>query len=76
LMANYFFPNYECLEKVEAPVTLFHGTGDKIIPYSHSEMLVKIPAHGAELITIKNGTHLNLDSYELFNHKMDSLLAD
>ena len=76
LMAKYFFPNYQCLEKVEAPVTFFHGTGDKIIPYFHSEMLAKIPKHGSELITIKEGTHLNLDSYELFNHKMDSLLKE
>ena len=32
-MSKYHFPTYQYLKKVDAPVTIFHGTNDEVIPY-------------------------------------------
>jgi len=73
LMAKYHFPNYKYFEKIEVPVTLFHGTKDEIIPYSHSVKLVKENAL-ANLVTIEKGKHNNLNDSPLFHQQLDSLL--
>ena len=73
-MCKYHFPTYGYFEKVDAPISIFHGTHDEVIPYSQSKRLIKIAKPGAELITIEDGTHNNLNSYPLFHQKLDSLL--
>ena len=73
-MSKYHFPTYLNLEKVDAPVTIFHGTSDEVIPYSQSKRLMKIAKAGAELITIEKGEHNNLNDYPLFHQKLDSVL--
>lgn len=74
LLAKYHFPTYEYLARVEAPVSIFHGTDDEIIPFSQSTRLQKRAKHGAELIEIKKGRHNNLNDFSLFHQKLDSLL--
>ena len=73
-MIRYHFPTYEYLENVTAPVTIFHGTRDEIVPYSHAEKLMKKIKSQGELVTIKNGGHNNLVNFELYQKKLDSLL--
>ena len=73
LMANYHFPNYKYFKKIEVPVTLFHGTKDELVPYSHSVKLVK-ENPGVQLITIQRGKHNNLNDSPLFHQQLDSLL--
>ena len=73
-MTRYAFPIYEYLENVTAPVTIFHGTKDGTIPYSHAEKLMKKIKSQGELVTINNGKHNNLVSFELYQKKLDSLL--
>jgi uncharacterized protein len=72
-MAKYHFPNYQYLKKIEAPVTLFHGTKDGIIPYQHSAKLVKENVM-AKLVTIEKGEHNNLNESPVFLQQLDSLL--
>ena len=73
LMSKYHFPNYKYFKKIEVPVTIFHGTKDELIPYSHSVKLVKEnPA--VQLITIQEGKHNNLSDSPLFHQQLDSLL--
>ena len=73
LMAKYHFPNYKYFQKIEVPVTVFHGTKDELIPYSHSVKLVKEnPA--IQLVTIEEGKHNNLNDSRLFHQRLDSLL--
>jgi alpha-beta hydrolase superfamily lysophospholipase len=73
-MCKYHFPTSEYFEKVDAPITIFHGTDDEVIPYKQSKRLIKIAKPGAELITIENGGHNNLNDYPLFHQKLDSVL--
>jgi alpha-beta hydrolase superfamily lysophospholipase len=74
LMSKYHFPTHRFLERVEVPVHIFHGTHDRIIPFSQSKRLKeKFPA--TELITIKNGRHNDLSGFDLYQNRLDSLLA-
>jgi pimeloyl-ACP methyl ester carboxylesterase len=73
ILSKYHFPTYQFLEKVEAPVSILHGTGDGIIPFSQSVKLKnKFPA--IQLIPIRGGSHNDLDSFPLFQLSLDSLL--
>jgi pimeloyl-ACP methyl ester carboxylesterase len=72
-MTKYALPTYKYFEYINAPVTIFHGTRDEVIPYKQSRWLVaKKP--GTELISIEKGKHNNLPVFPLFQHKLDSLL--
>lgn len=73
LMAKYHFPNYKYFKKIEVPVTLFHGTKDELVPYSHSVKLAK-ENPGVQLVTIQRGKHNNLNDSPLFHQQLDSLL--
>ena len=72
-MTKYHFPSYRYFEQVDAPITLFHGTDDNVIPYSQAKQLSEVKPD-IELITIKNGKHNNLNEFSLFHEKLDSLL--
>jgi uncharacterized protein len=73
-MVRYHFPVYEYLQQVKVPVTIFHGTGDEVIPYTNSEKLKKFLKAGDIFVTINNGKHNNLSEFAEYQHKMDSLL--
>ena len=60
---------------VKAPVTIFHGTDDGVIPYDNASKLKKDLKPGDEFISIEGGTHNNLASFPLFQSKLDSLLS-
>jgi uncharacterized protein len=72
-LTKYHFPTFSYLKKVEAPITIFHGTKDEVIPYKQAIQLVKENA-GAELVTIEKGKHNNLNDSPVFHHHLDSLL--
>jgi alpha-beta hydrolase superfamily lysophospholipase len=73
-MLHYRFPNNEWLAGVTAPVSIFHGTDDGVIPYSNAARLKPLLKPRDEFITIDGGSHNDLDSFPLFRQKLDSLL--
>ena len=73
-MTKYTLPTFQYFEYINAPVSIFHGTNDEIIPYKQAERLTAIKK-GTELITIEKGEHNNLASFPLYQHKLDSLLT-
>jgi hypothetical protein len=77
-MSKYHFPTHQYIEDVTAPVTLFHGTYDNVIPFEQSKWLMNLPENifkaGRELVAIKKGEHNNLSSFPLYHQKLDSLL--
>ena len=72
-MTKYSLPTYEHFEYINAPITIFHGTKDGVIPYKHAQWLTD-KKKGTELITIGNGRHNNLADFPLYQHKLDSIL--
>jgi pimeloyl-ACP methyl ester carboxylesterase len=74
-IVHYHFPTNEFLQKVTAPVIIFQGTDDGIVPYSNAEQLKSVLKKNDEFVEIENGGHNNLNDFPLFHKKMDSLLA-
>jgi alpha-beta hydrolase superfamily lysophospholipase len=72
-MSKYEFPTYQYFPHIKAPVTIFHGTADEVIPYKQSRWLAALKP-GTEIVTIKKGRHNNLPDFPLFQQKLDSLL--
>ena len=73
-MARFKFPVGKYLEKVKAPITIFHGTDDQVVFYSNALKLKTVLKPGDEFITIEEGDHNNLNDFPLFKEKLDSLL--
>jgi len=73
-MSEYKIPTNEFLQEVKAPITIFHGTGDWVIPYRCAAKLKAVLKPTDQFITIENGSHRGLHKYPLFQQKLDSLL--
>ena len=71
---HFKFPSNEYIQKVTAPVTIFHGTNDGVIAYGNAEQFTKHLKKGDEFVTIPAGTDLNLNSFKLMQNKLDSIL--
>lgn len=74
-MSRFHFPVYRYLPQVQAPVSIFHGTYDRIIPYHHAEKLKPLLQPKDEFITLPKGTHNDLSDFRRYQQKLDSLLA-
>lgn len=75
-LLHYKLPTWQYLQKVTAPVNIFHGTADGVITYSQAARLKKILKPGDEFITIPGGSHNDLNTFPLMQKKLDSLMKD
>lgn len=75
MMTRVKIPSWEYLKQVAEPVTIFHGTSDRIIPYSNAVRLKPFLKAGDEFVTIEGGSHNDLREFSLFTSKLDSLLG-
>lgn len=73
-MSTYQIPVNKFLADVHYPVSIFHGTDDGVIPYRNAARLKSVLKPTDEFITIEKGTHHNLNDFDLFKQKLDSLL--
>lgn len=73
-LLHFKLPSNEYIQKVTAPITIFHGTDDGVIAYSNAKRLTTHFKEVDEFITIPEGTHLNLNSFKIMQNKLDSLL--
>jgi uncharacterized protein len=73
-MIHYKLPTYRYLPNVKAPITIFHGTKDRVITYRNAKRLQPLLKQGDEFVTIKGGRHNNLYDFEEVVGKIDSVL--
>ncbi len=73
-MIHYKLPIYKYLPHIKAPVSIFHGTDDKVIRYRNAKKLIPLLKNEDEFITIKEGRHNDLYEFPETIHKLDSLL--
>ena len=73
-MSHFKFPVGEYLREIKQPITIFHGTADKVIPYRCAAKLKRVLKPGDEFISIESGSHNNLNDSHIFQSKLDSLL--
>ena len=71
---KYDFPTYQFIQKVTAPITIFHGTADEIIPYRNGKKLIPLLKITDEFLTLNGGSHNDLDSFSTYTNKLDSIL--
>lgn len=73
-MSTYKIPTNDFLAEVKAPITIFHGTDDGVIPFRCAVKLRTVLKPGDLFVTIEKGSHHNLNDFPLFHQKLDSLL--
>lgn len=73
-MSNYKIPTYQFIEQVVAPIVIFHGTGDGVIPYRNAKRLKEFLKPQDKFITIEKGEHNDLTGFDLYKNSIDSLL--
>lgn len=64
---KYRFPNYEYIQKISCPITIFQGTNDPIVPYKEALKLKELLKPGDQFIVIDKGGHKNLRDYKLYH---------
>lgn len=74
-MLHYHFPVYEYIQKADAPVIIFHGTADGIIPYRQAQRLAPLLGKSGAFISIPGAGHNDLNDFSVFHRQLDSLLA-
>jgi uncharacterized protein len=74
-MIKFKIPTYQYLQKVTAPVTIFHGTDDGVIRYSNASRLKPFLKKGDEFVTIPGGSHNNLADTDIYLQKLDAILG-
>lgn len=78
LLLRYRFRSDLYIQNIEAPIHIFHGTSDRVIPHDHAQKLyqrAKNSAKQIEMTTINGGKHSNLNSFPLFRKKLETLLS-
>lgn len=71
---KYKFPVYKNVEEVQYPVVIFHGTRDRVIPYSESKKLKAMESTQLKFITIAGAKHGNLGDYREFGERLAEAL--
>ncbi len=71
---KYDFPTYKFIQGVTAPVIIFHGTADEIIPYRNGKKLIPLLKKNDEFLTVNGASHNDLDSFSIYKNKLDSIL--
>lgn len=70
---KYRFETHDYLSKVKAPVYLFHGDDDELIPFRHSELL-KAENPQINLVRVQEIGHNGLNSSAVFLNKFKEIL--
>jgi len=73
-MVHFKIPTWQYLQKVNAPITIFHGSSDGIISYRNCKKLKQVLKPADQFITIDGGSHNDLYKFPLTSQKLDSIL--
>jgi pimeloyl-ACP methyl ester carboxylesterase len=74
-LLHYHFPTYSHLRAVTAPITIFQGTGDWMVPFGNASRLKPLLKPGDEFVSIEGGGHNDLHDFPLFREKLDSVMG-
>ena len=73
-LLRYHFPNFEYLPKVNCPISIIHGTSDKVVPFESGKKLSDLNIKNLNFISIADGGHNNLVEFEAYHTAMDNIL--
>ncbi|MCW3088162.1 MAG: lysophospholipase [Sediminibacterium sp.] len=75
-LLKFKMPTCQYLPRVTAPISIFHGSADGVIPYRNASRLKALLKPADEFITIPGGSHNDLNGFPLMQKKLDSLLSN
>ena len=67
------FDSYKYVSKITAPIIIFHGNKDRIVPYAEGKLLYSYINSRKKFITIENAGHIEFDNYMLIKEIADFL---
>lgn len=73
-MLKYRFPVNRFIQKTAAPILIFHGTRDRVIPFREVSGLIPSLKSKDRFVSIPGGGHSNLYASPIYQHVMDSTL--
>ena len=74
-LMKYELPTYKYINKVKCPITMIHGTNDKVIPIESAKKLYEvIGSNNASLTIIEGGGHNNLSDFKKYSIVIESVL--
>ncbi len=74
MLSKYKIPTYAYLQKVNYPITIFHGTKDGVIPYSNAKRLEQFLKPNDKFITIEGADHININATKNYLNAIEGLL--
>ena len=75
-LAKYQFNNAERLPEVDAPITIIHGTDDRIIPIRFGRMLAKAAPGRVRMIELEGAGHNDMLVHPQFPSSLADVAAD
>lgn len=76
LLLRFNFKNHQSLQSANAPIYIFQGTEDEIVPFESAKKLHdSIKDLDADFIVIKGGEHNNLSGFEQYWVTMSEILG-
>ena len=74
-LMTYELPTYKFLQSVNCPITMFHGTNDKVIPIESAKQLYHSASNkNIAFKIIEGGSHNNLSDFDNYHHVIDEVL--
>jgi len=74
-LLHYKFPTYQYINNVSCPITIYHGTKDKVIAYKQGEKLFNsIKNDTKTLQSILDGGHNDLVSFKSYLNTIETVL--
>ncbi|MEM1336389.1 MAG: alpha/beta hydrolase [Bacteroidota bacterium] len=75
-LLKYEFNSYQHLQAVNCPITILHGTADKVVPLDSGEKLYhSIPGTQKKIVIIPGGAHNNLVTFPEYLEEINALLG-
>lgn len=71
---KFSFSNYQHLKKVDAPITIFHGSNDFLVPQDGSLKLKEVLKPGDAYVSIAGGTHNDLFIFAQYQDTLSEIL--
>ena len=72
---QYEFNSLSRIDAVSCPITILHGTEDRIVPYELGyQLYLDIDQSEKKIITINRGKHNNLDTFDIYQQAMERIL--
>ncbi len=74
-LLNFKFNTHLLIPNIKSPITIFHGTEDKVTPYRGSQQLFQlISTSKKELILLEKGTHHNVRDFKKYTAALKAIL--